>query len=213
MRRFARTMFALTAVTGTAGLAVAAWNSVGGSRRAELPVYWPAPAFALVDQEGDTVRTRDLHGTVWVLSFVFTNCTGVCPLITSKMARLRDSLATAGLLGTDVRLVSITVDPARDTPPVLRRFAKRFGGSPPTQWAFVTGKPPEAVRRVIEDGFRVTAVLDTTDAPDPATNYQVQHSPRIMLVDREGRIRGTYSAIEPDALDRVMSDLGTLVEW
>lgn len=146
-------------------------------------------------------------------SFIFTSCTGVCPLITSKMGRVRDSLAGAGLLGTEVRLVSITVDPARDTPPVLRRYADRFGGSHPTEWAFLTGTPPGTVRRIIEDGFRVTAVLDTTIPPDPATNYQVQHTPRIMLVDRDGRIRGTYNAIEPDALERVIADLGALVEW
>lgn len=196
-----------------AGVAIAAWILVGASRRAELPVYWDAPEFALVDQLGDTVRTADLEGRVWVTSFIFTNCTGVCPLITSKMARVRDSLAAAGLLGTEVRLISITVDPARDTPPVLGRYAERFGGSPPAHWALLTGTPPEAVRRVIQDGFRVTAVLDAAAAPDPTTNYQVQHTPRIMLVDREGVIRGTYNAIEPDALERVFADLGALVEW
>lgn len=195
-----------------AGAVIAMWNVVGASRRAKLPVYWPAPEFALVNQVGDTVRTRDLDGTVWVVSFIFTNCTGVCPLITARMALLRDSLASAGLLGRKVRLVSITVDPARDTPEVLARYAETFGGSPPDEWAFLTGTPPEAVRQLIQEGFRVSAVLDEARA-DPTMNYQVQHSPRIMLVDRSGRVRGTYDATDADALDRATADLGALVEW
>lgn len=194
------------------GAAIAVWILVGASRRAELPVYWEAPEFTLVNQLGDTVRTRDLHGTVWVVSFIFTNCTGVCPVITTRMALLRDSLKSAGLLGREVRLVSITVDPGRDRPDVLRRYAERFGGSPPDQWAFLTGTPPEAVRQLIQEGFRVTAVFDEAQA-DPATNYQVQHTPRIMLVDRKGQLRGTYNATEPDASDRLIADLGALVEW
>lgn len=203
-------MLPLIALVSAAAIGI--WTFVGAARRAELPVYWPAPEFALVDQLGDTVRTGDLRGTVWVASFVFTNCTGVCPLITAKMARVRDTLAAAGPLGGEVRLVSITVDPARDTPEVLRRYAERFGGSPPKDWAFLTGEPPEAVRRLIQDGFHVSAWIDTTRL-DRATNYQVQHTPRIMLVDRDGRARGTYDATEYDALDRVIADLGTLVEW
>lgn len=202
----------LTLAVVFAGAAIAIWNVASESRRAELPVYWPAPEFSLLNQVGDTVRTRDLHGTVWVASFIFTHCTDVCPVITARMARLRDSLESAGLLGAEVRLVSITVDPARDTPDVLRRYAERFGGSPPEQWDFLTGSPPEAVRQLIQEGFLVTAVFDEARA-DPSTNYQVQHTPRIMLVDRVGRIRGTYNATDPDALDRVLADLGALLEW
>lgn len=195
----------------SAGAAIGTWSLVT-ARRAELPVYWEAPEFTLVNQLGDTVRTRDLRGTVWVASFIFTNCTGVCPLITAKMALLRDSLDSTGLLGGEVRLVSVSVDPARDTPDVLRRYAERFGGSPPAQWAFLTGTPPEAVRRLIQQGFHVSAVFDEAQA-DPAANYQVQHTPRIMLVDREGQVRGTYDATDADALHRVRGDLGALVEW
>lgn len=194
-----------------AGVAVIAttWPLACGSPPAELPVYWPAPDFALIDQRGDTLRSGNLDGTVWVASFVFTNCTSVCPTITAKIAQLRDTLDASGPAGRDVRLVSITVDPARDTPEVLSRYAERFGDAPPERWAFLTGTPPEDVRRLIQEGFRLSAVLDTTAAHEH-TNYQVQHTPRLVLVDRQGMVRGTYSAVEPAAYDRLLEDVRAL---
>ena len=177
----------------------------------ELPVYWAAPAFALTTQAGDTLRDTDLEGSVWVASFVFTNCTGVCPLVSATMARLRDSLAAAELLGAEVRLLSLSVDPARDTPEVLRRYAQRFGGSPPEHWAFLTGEPAAAVRRLVEDGFKLTARLDAGEGAHAEVNYQVLHSSRVLLVDRTGRVRGAYDAVEPDVVDRIMDDVDTLL--
>lgn len=175
-----------------------------------LPVLWQAPDFALVDQTGDTLRTADLEGTAWIAHFFFTSCQGVCPLTTSRMAGLRDSLAADGRLGGEVRLVSISVDPARDTVAAIRDYADRFGGSPPSEWTFLTGSPPDAIRRTIEEGFRVTASHDPTSA-DTAANYQVGHSPRLQLVDPRGRVRATYDATEPDAIDRLRSDLEGLL--
>lgn len=197
-------------VAGTA--IAAAWLLACGRPSAELPVYWRAPEFALIDQRGGTLRSAELEGSVWVASFVFTNCTGVCPTITAKMAQLRDTLDASGPDGEQVRLVSFTVDPARDTPAVLSRYAERFGGSPPARWAFLTGSSPEDVRRLIQEGFRLSAVLDTTMAGDEHANYQVQHTPRFALVDREGMVRGTYSAVEPAAYDQLLADVQTLID-
>lgn len=177
----------------------------------DLPVYWTVPEFALVHQQGDTLRTADLRGTPWVASFVFTSCTSVCPLITQKMAALRDGLAAEGLLGHEVRLVSITVDPARDTPEVLREYARRFGGSPPEEWAFLTGEPPEAVRAMIQDGFKLTAFVPP-EHEHRGGDYQVMHSPRVILVDASGQVRGLYDTSEPAAIERLQADLRALLE-
>jgi protein SCO1/2 len=196
------------------GILVLVLSSCSEAER-ELPVYWTAPEFSLVDQAGDTVRTEDLRGTPWVASFVFTNCTSICPLITQKMAGLRDSLEAEGLLGEEVRLVSFTVDPARDTPEVLREYAGKFGGSPPDDWAFLTGEPPEAVRRMIQEGFKLTASAppEADDAQHAAhADYQVSHSPRVVLVDAAGQVRGTYDTTEPDAMERLGADLRALLQ-
>ena len=175
----------------------------------DLPVYWEAPEFTLVDQLGDTVRTADLRGTPWVANFVFTNCTSVCPLITQEMVRLRDSLAAEGRLGSEVRLVSFTVDPARDTPAVLRDYAADFGGSPPQQWMFLTGSPPEEVRSMVQEGFKLTAVAPPGH-DHAGGNYQVMHSPRVLLMDAEGQVRGLYETTEPKAMEQLWRDLHAL---
>lgn len=200
----------LGSAVALAGLA-AAWYLFADGGGSELPIYWHAPDFALVDQRGDTLRSAELRGTPWLASFVFTNCTGVCPMISGRMARLRDTLAARGDLPGRIRLVSITVDPARDTPEVLERYAERFGGSPPSEWAFLTGGSPDSIRSMIQNGFRVSAV-DPGQMPAGATSdYQVQHSPRILLVDRTGRVRGTYDAIEQGLVGRVLADLDVLL--
>lgn len=217
---------ALLAVAALVLAAGTAWQLTRDDASSDLPVYWSAPDFSLVDQNGEPFERSDLRGQVWVGSFIFTHCASVCPVISARMAELRDELRAEGLLGASVRLVSITVDPARDTPDVLRRYADRFGGSPPEAWAFLTGEPPSAVRRLVQEGFRVTAMLprnaraesggaaDATEVGEAtdATGYQVSHSPRVVLVDRDGRVRGTYVATEPDAFDRLLVDVRALVQ-
>lgn len=177
----------------------------------DLPLYWDVPEFALVDQHGDTLRASELRGRPWVASFVFTKCTSVCPLITQRMAALRDSLAAQRVLGEEVRLVSFTVDPARDTPEVLREYAGRFGGSPPAEWAFLTGEPPEAVRAMIQEGFKLTASVPP-EHEHGGGDYQVMHSPRVVLVDAAGQVRGLYETTEPDAMERLGDDLRALLD-
>lgn len=186
-------------------------STCGGPGDAEeLPVLWEAPDFALADQSGDTLRTEELRGTAWVTHFFFTSCEGVCPATTARMRTLRDSLAADDRLGEEVRLVSISVDPARDTPPALRSYAERFGGSPPSEWAFLTGSSPEAIRRLLQDGFKVTAGRPPADA-DTTASYQVNHSPRLELVDPDGRVRATYDATEPGTIREVLADLRTIL--
>lgn len=201
------TLFALLAVLVGAALAAIGPFAPRGD---ELPIYWAAPAFALVDQEGDTVRSSEFRGAPWVASFIFTNCTDVCPLITTRMAALRDSLRAENILGAGVRLVSFTVDPTRDTPEVLGEYAAKFGASPSAHWAFLTGTPPEAVRDMIQEGFRLAAVAPP-DHAHVGGNYQVMHSPRALLVDAGGQVRGLYDVTEPDAMERLHRDLQSLL--
>jgi len=155
----ARAQVAVAGLTAAALVLLSGYVVWRATRPPQLPVYWPAPELALIDQDGDTLRRADLQGKVWLASFIFTHCTDFCPRVTQEMARLRDSLRAQRLLGGTVRLVSFSVDPARDTPDVLRAYAAKFGGSPASEWAFLTGSPPERVLRMIEEGFHLTARL------------------------------------------------------
>ncbi len=121
----------------------------GSADSPRLPVYGSVPDFSLTGRGGRPVEGRDLRGKVWIANFIFTHCSETCPLQGSQMARLQADLAGEG----DVRLVSVTVDPKRDTPKVLARYADRLGALP-GRWLFLTGGK-EAIYRLAREGFRL----------------------------------------------------------
>lgn len=110
------------------------------------------PDEALVDQHGATARLlSDVIGDrIAVVDFIFTTCTTICPLLSGIMARVQEGVGDAA----DVALVSVTVDPARDTPQRLAAYAKKWDAGP--RWTFLTGEK-EAVRRVLEPAGAYTA--------------------------------------------------------
>lgn len=159
--------------------------------------YGPMPAFSLTAQSGQTVTAQSLKGKVLVFSFIFTNCTDICPVITSQMRELQEKL-TAGGMGGDVRLVSISVDPERDTPAVLVAYAATYRADT-AWWDFLTGDPAE-IKRVVTDGFLLAMSKGTQGhaGHGAAQQYDVTHSDRIILVDRQGQIRAYHSSQDLD---------------
>jgi protein SCO1/2 len=147
-----------------------------------LAVIQDAPAFTLSDQNGDKFSSADLKGKVWLVSFVFTTCNGSCPATTHRMGQVQEALKDKGLT-TDgkVRLLSITLDPARDTPDVLRGYMKLYDADP-ASWTFLTGKSDD-VNKVVT-AWEMWA--------KPAANGQLDHPSRIFLVDRKGKVREIY---------------------
>ncbi len=169
----------------------------------------PAPAdtgavlpFALTERSGAPVSNADLAGKVWVASFVFTRCTGPCPSVTATMARLQADLDLEHQ--PDLRLVSFTVDPDRDTPDALRKYAEHYRAHP-TRWLFLTGKEDE-IHRLARDGFKIAA--DRTKDPQPREGQEFDHSTRLVLVDKTGHIRGYFDGYqgEHDADGRRFAD-------
>ena len=167
----------------------------GCHRRPELPVIGAVPPFTLTAQDGTTFHSRTLAGKVWVADFIFTNCTGPCPRMTSQMKRVQK--AFSGNPG--VKLVSVTVDPARDTPPALAAYAAQFNADL-SQWTFLTGDIP-ALHHLSRNVF----MLGDVDG----RNFD--HSTRFMLVDRKGQIRGAYVTAESGAIPRLIDDIKSLL--
>ncbi len=157
----------------------------------------PAPSFQLTDQTGRPFDSSILKGRVWIADFIFTSCAGTCPGMSSKMALLQQRLPP------EVLLLSISVDPERDTPPVLAEYARRFGAQP-GRWFFLTG-PREEIHRVAQQGFRLS-VAEGGSPEEP-----VIHSVRFILVDRQGAIHGYYDSTEPAQLEQLLSDAGTVL--
>lgn len=158
-----------------------------------LPVLGQIPPFQLMAQDGQVFEGGALAGKVWVADFIFTNCPGPCPMMSSRMRQVQT--ATADL--PDVRLVSFTVDPAHDTPAALAAYAQHFLAQS-GRWFFLTGEQ----RRLNDLGlnaFHLNAVDGNLD-----------HSTRFALVDRSGRIRGYYVFGDNDFPQRLIADVRRL---
>lgn len=165
----------------------------GCSSKPALPVYYDVPSFALIDQTGAAFSSAQLHGRVWVADFFFTNCPGPCPRMSSQMHQVQTALA-----GTDARMVSMTIDPERDTPPVLTEYARHFEAQPGV-WFFLTGSR-DALNHLDHDVFKLGVIDGSLD-----------HSTRFVLVDRHSRIRGFYLTSEVDAIPRLIVDARALL--
>jgi protein SCO1/2 len=166
------------------------------------PVLGTLPGFRLTDQAGGAFGSAELEGRVWIASFVFTRCPTVCPAVTRQMARLQGRTRN---LEPALHLVSFSVDPEFDTPPVLAAYAREHRASP-RMWTFVTG-PADAVRETVERGLRIHVGRDPAD-PSPAG---ISHGTHLVLVDGAARIRGYYDPDDPDAMDRLVRDAALLV--
>jgi protein SCO1/2 len=135
------------------------------------------------------------------VSFVYTTCNGTCPLTTAGLERVKRELRERGLWGSRVAFVSITLDPERDTPEVLARYAAAYRAEP-SNWLFLTGSSAQ-VARVIRDWDMWTRV-----GPSGA----IDHPSRIFLVDPRGRIREIYSLETLDSKTLANDVAGLLAE-
>ena len=166
------------------------------SRRTALPVYGQVPAFTLTDQEGQPFAAAHLLNNVWIADFIFTSCAGACPEMTSRMVDLQKHLPSA------IQLASVSVDPARDTPDALRRYAQHYGADP-ARWHFLTGPEP-VLRPLIQNGFHLS-LLEGSSPEEP-----IAHSQQFVLVDRKGQIRRYYNSTDPAELKQLIRDARSL---
>ena len=179
--------------------------------------FGAAPAFELIDQLERPVNSDMFRDQVVVANFVYTSCTDICPLLSVQMQGLQERLRREGLLGRKVQLLSFTVDPVRDTPAVLRTYAERHRANP-DNWRFLTG-PEATLRPLIVDGFHLgVQALPPTDTSHGTHNssatsseaYEVMHSGRFVLIDRQGRIRAYYDGQAFDS-EQIVRDIQALL--
>jgi len=156
-----------------------------------LPVFGDVPQFQLTDQLGRTFSSSTLNGHVWVADFVFTNCEGPCPRMSSHMHSLQGKTDSA------VRLISFTVDPARDTPQVLADYAKKFGNDS-NRWLLLTGEVA-TLNMLDQDAFKLGSI-----------GGPIEHSTRFALVDKKGQIRGYYGISDGDPVGKIARDVARL---
>jgi protein SCO1 len=181
-----RTGLAL-AVSALAALMLAAPREAlnDGPQEQPLPKIALAPNFKLTSQDGKPIALADLRGKVVAVTFIFTLCSATCPVLTPMMSLVQDRLGSD--FGTNVAFVSITIDPERDTPDVLKLYAQMHGADVPG-WSFVTGEPA-----VIQDLARRYGVLASKTA-----DGDVEHSFLTSIIDRRGVLRVQYLGVRFD---------------
>lgn len=158
-----------------------AWKKMAASK--PLPVIGQISDFTLTNQNNQPVSLSSLRGKVWVADVIFTRCAGPCPIMTRHLAELQSALP----VNEPIRLVTLTSDPEYDTPPILNRYAARFGADS-NRWDFLTGPKPKIQGLAVNDFKFVVVEKKPGDQETPADLFI--HSTWFVLVDQQGRVRG-----------------------
>lgn len=175
----------------------------GGSNGARDTVWHQANNLRGTNQVGEEVSlNEDLRGDLLAVNFIFTNCPDVCPRLTNHMAFLQRAFTKNAKDTRDtirVQLVSISVDPERDSIPALRAYADRHGANP-DRWWFLRA-PRAEVARFMRDDLGLAGGTGEGGAED------LSHSQSIVLLDRERYIRGVYNGLDSSDVVRCADDL------
>lgn len=154
------------------------------------------PEFSFIDQDGKVVSEKTIAGKIYVASFFFTRCAGICPKLTANMAILQERFRE----DTDVVFLSHSVTPDADSVPVLRKYA-RAAGIISDKWHLLTGSRDEIYRLARKEYY----------AGDTVGYYQAEneflHTENFILLDQKRRIRGVYNGTLPIEMDRITDDI------
>ncbi len=169
------------------------------SPSAALAKYWSLPDFNLTERSGQPLHLADLAGKVWIADFFYTTCPGPCPMMTSRLSDVQKAFGSEN----DLRLVSISIDPQKDTPEVLKLYAEQFQAT--DRWLFLTGSK-DAIYGLARDGFK----LPIAEPAKPGE--QIIHSTRLVLIDRTGAVRGFYEATDEAGVRDLLRDTRKLLD-
>jgi cytochrome oxidase Cu insertion factor (SCO1/SenC/PrrC family) len=189
-----------------------------------LPVIRAAPPYVLTNQLGQSVSSDSLRGKVQIVSFLFPYCTTMCPLIAAHLANFENLGARPAGIADKVAIVAFNIDPSGTGLPQMRAFLKQYGWNPDDlRWQYLTGAP-DAIRRVVRDGFDVAyeKVPDSAEAgggslpvvqPEVVNklaetahaDYDIVHNDVIEIVDQQGRIRKIFDDTDTINWPRLLS--------
>jgi protein SCO1/2 len=182
-----------------------------------MPVLDDAPSYELTSAQGELLASADLAGKVALVDFIYTHCTTVCPAMTGQMLQVQEELIRRGWLGDQVELVTITFDPARDTPERLAAYSEQMGADP-QHWHWLTGETL-AIKQLVGGEFGVyfeqvppdsaSAEAAAASEAGETARYDFIHSTLFVLVDGEGRIRAEYQQMLD--INQVMRDISLVL--
>ncbi len=176
---------AITAFPAGTGLSAAETQTAAIETHADLPT------FALIDAGGKLTQKKDLLGKVWLANFIFTRCEGPCPMLTGRFKTLQNRIPKEAML------VSFSVDPEFDAPPVLDYYAKEQGAED-GRWIFLTGSAAN-ITHLMADGFKLA--FDSGDPENPGPT--LTHSTKFAAVDAQGRVRRYFDGDDPEDVRKI----------
>jgi protein SCO1 len=161
----------------------------------------------LVNQLGDTVSLDDINGSIIIADFFFTRCPSICPTLTKNMKQLQDAMrmkdSRRRIDSSYVRFISFTVDPERDTPDVLKRYADKYAINHDTWW-FLTGD-----KKKIYDYALNELKLGLQDGEGVDSNFI--HTSKFVLIDKRRNVRGYYDGLDSTSMSKLAEDLTLLM--
>ncbi|WP_158827846.1 SCO family protein [Mucilaginibacter lacusdianchii] len=160
-------------------------------------VYQTIPPFSYVNQYGKTITDKSLDGSIYVADFFFTTCPSICPIMHRNMLNVYNEFKN----GSNVKIVSYTIDPSHDSVAVLKSYADKLGIKGDNWW-LLQGKKEETYKLA---GSYLVAVQEDKAAPGGAV-----HSGYFVLVDKQKRIRGTYNGTDEKEVSKLVTDIKTL---
>jgi len=161
-------------------------------------IYHSLPSFSLVTQDGSAFTEKNLDGKIFVANFFFATCQTICPKMTMQMKRVQEAYAA----DPEIMLVSHTVNPEKDTAAVLSAYAKEYGAVE-NKWYFLTGDKKQ-LYDLARNGYFVTA-MPGDGGPDDFI-----HSEKLILVDKEKRIRGYYDGTDYESVNLLLDEIKVL---
>jgi len=167
------------------------------NRQVSLPLLYPVTDFTLTNQHGRAVSLADLRGKIWIADIIFTRCAGPCPKMTKRMSELQRALPA----NSPVKLVTLTTDPEFDTPEVLRRRGESVGANF-DRWIFLTGAKKQ-IAHLARDGLKLIAE-ETNPAERTSDNDLFIHSTLFVIVDKQGRLRGSFEYDDPKMTEKAV---------
>jgi protein SCO1 len=163
------------------------------ARAKSLPVYGTLPDFSLIDQNNQKTTLAALRGNICIADVIFTRCAGQCLIMSASMTEIQAALPAP----LPVKLISFTTDAAYDTPAVLKKYGARYDAQD-DRWLFLTGEK-SALRHATVDGLKLSAV-EKSPADQENANDLFIHSTKMVLIDKEGRIRGYFDGDAPESV-------------
>jgi len=165
-----------------------------------LPRVGLGPGFGFTDAAGARVTNETLRGKIVVYSFTYTHCQAGCPQVMAKMLEVWQRLGEVDLGQMEVELVTISIDPERDTPAVMAQYAAGLGlpagfDDGQAAWRFLTGDDPRAVEIMVTTGFDLFYEKQPVQGGAPG-DYGFDFVPMVVLIDGWGIIRAEYRQYE-----------------